>query len=206
MKKTATAIALFLLSISCFAQNIDIDILKSINGQRNRNLDPTFRLITNTAIPISVAAPVIVYSIGLLNSDRPLKQKGIFIGETLAVSAFSAVVLKEIIKRDRPFVTYPFIDRQTEGNGYSMPSGHTSLAFATATSLSVSFPKWYVIAPSFLWAGAVGYSRMDLGVHYPSDVLVGAIIGSGSAYVCYKVNNWLTKKAGKKRKATINGL
>ncbi|HEU4788615.1 MAG TPA: phosphatase PAP2 family protein, partial [Flavobacterium sp.] len=52
----------------------------------------------------------------------------------------------------------------------------------------------YVIAPSFLWAGAVGYSRMYLGVHYPTDVLAGAIVGSGSAFLCYKLNKWINKK------------
>jgi membrane-associated phospholipid phosphatase len=76
----------------------------------------------------------------------------------------------------------------------SFPSGHTSDAFATATSLSIAFPKWYVIAPSFLWACSVGYSRMDLGVHYPSDVMAGAIIGAGSAYLCYKANRWIQKR------------
>lgn len=79
-----------------------------------------------------------------------------------------------------------------------MPSGHTSTAFATATSLSLAYPKWYVVAPSFVWAGAIGYSRMHLGVHYPSDVLAGAIVGSGSAYLTYKANQWINKKRKKK--------
>ncbi len=62
----------------------------------------------------------------------------------------------------------------------------------------MAYPKWYIIAPSFAWASAVGYSRMALGVHYPSDVLAGAIIGSGSAYLCYKLNKWVNKKQSKK--------
>ena len=79
-----------------------------------------------------------------------------------------------------------------------MPSGHTSTAFATATSLSLAYPKWYVVAPSFIWAGTIGYSRMHLGVHYPSDVVVGALVGSGSAFLCYKANQWINKKRKKK--------
>jgi membrane-associated phospholipid phosphatase len=59
--------------------------------------------------------------------------------------------------------------------------------------LSLAFPKWYVIAPSFLWASTVGYSRMSFGVHYPSDVFVGAIIGAGTAFLTYKINSWIRK-------------
>jgi membrane-associated phospholipid phosphatase len=60
--------------------------------------------------------------------------------------------------------------------------------------LSIAFPKWYVIAPSFLWASGVGYSRMHLGVHYPSDVLVGALVGSGTAFLTHFLNKKILAK------------
>jgi membrane-associated phospholipid phosphatase len=104
------------------------------------------------------------------------------------VSGFVTISMKYAIQRDRPFVTYPDIQKLTGAGSPSFPSGHTSEAFATATSLSLAFPKWYVIAPSFLWASAAGYSRMHLGVHYPSDVLVGALVGAGSAWLCHELN------------------
>jgi undecaprenyl-diphosphatase len=56
--------------------------------------------------------------------------------------------------------------------------------------LSIHFKKWYVIVPAYAWATSVGYSRMYLGEHYPTDVLVGAAIGTGSAYL----SKWLYKK------------
>lgn len=182
------------------AQNIDINILRDINVNRNTSLDPTFKVITNSAVPISVATPIIIYSVGLIKKDSTIKKQAIFIGETFLVSAFITTALKHTIKRERPFDTYPDIDKVTSAPGYSFPSGHTSTAFATATSLSMAYPKWYVIAPSFVWASAVGYSRMHLGVHYPSDVLAGAIIGSGSAYISYKMNKWINKKRTNKDK------
>ena len=85
----------------------------------------------------------------------------------------------------------------------SMPSGHTSLAFATATTLTLSYPKWYVIAPSYFWACSVGYSRMNLGVHYPSDVAAGALLGAGSAYITHLVNGWLRQKTNNKKILTL---
>ncbi|MDX2280040.1 MAG: phosphatase PAP2 family protein [Saprospiraceae bacterium] len=194
MRRITSLIILFFFTANCFSQNADIDLLKEINLNRNKSLDPTFRLITNSASPVSIATPIIVYSVGLIKKDSTLKNKGIYIGETFLVSALISTALKYSVKRDRPFITYPFIEKAAEGGSPSFPSGHTSDAFATATSLSIAFPKWYVIAPCFIWAGAVGYSRMDLGVHYPSDVLAGAIVGSGSAFLTYELNRWINKK------------
>jgi membrane-associated phospholipid phosphatase len=78
----------------------------------------------------------------------------------------------------------------------SFPSGHTTHAFVLATSVSLVYPEWYIIAPSYIWAGAVGYSRMHLGVHYPSDVWAGALIGSGSAYLCHQINQKINQMNG----------
>lgn len=181
------------ISISSFAQNADINLLEEINLNRNKLLDLTFRFITNTASPVTIATPIVIYSVGLINKDSTLKSKGIYIAETVVVSAIFTTALKHSIKRERPFETYPYIETVSCGGSPSFPSGHTSDVFATATSLSLAFQKWYVIAPSYAWASAVGYSRMNLGVHYPSDVLAGAVIGAGSAYLTYKLNNWLRK-------------
>ena len=189
---------IFFLSSFAYAQNADIDLLRSINKNRNIALDPAFKTISNSVVPIGLATPVIIYSIGLIIKDSTVKKQALFIGQTFLVSAFITTAVKRITKIERPYDTYPDIDQAYSSTGYAFPSGHTSTAFATATSLSVEYPKWYVIAPSFVWATAVGYSRMHLGVHYPSDVVAGAIVGSGSAYLSYKMNKWITKKRKKK--------
>ena len=190
----------FLLSVFvASSQSIDIDILQKINVNRNTEFDPAFKTITNTAIPISIASPLMMYTIGLIQKDSLIKHKALFIGETFLASAFVTIASKSIFKRDRPYVTHPSIQPLSVEGSYSMPSAHTSSAFATATSLSMAYPKWYVVVPSFVWASSVGYSRMHLGVHYPSDVLVGALVGSGSAVLMYKANQWLNKKRKKNK-------
>jgi membrane-associated phospholipid phosphatase len=188
---------LTLYSISLSAQNADIDILKSINLNRNKKFDNTFIGISNSVAPISIAIPISVLATGLIKHDSTIKNKGIYIGASIAVAAGITTGLKYAVNRTRPFVTYPIIEKGMSAGSPSFPSGHTSDAFSTATSVSLAFPKWYVIAPSFLWACSVGYSRMDLGVHYPTDVLCGAIIGSGTSYLCYKANKWLYKRKRK---------
>lgn len=193
MKKLVLVILCLVLNNTSFSQNPDIDLLREINLNRNKSLDGTFLFVTNSVTPISIAAPVLTTGIGLIKKDSVLTRKGIYMCSVFLVAGGITTVLKHSINRDRPFTTYPDIEKLASGGSPSFPSGHTSEAFATATSLSIAFPKWYVIAPSFVWASAMGYSRMHLGVHYPSDVLAGAIIGAGSAYACHKINLWLAK-------------
>lgn len=111
----------------------------------------------------------------------------------LALNTLITFGLKYTVSRERPFVNNTAIYKKTHAGPYSFPSGHISTAFATATSLTLAYPKWYVAAPTFARASAVGYSRMHLGVHYPSDVLAGAIIGTLSSFVAFKVNQKLMK-------------
>jgi len=193
----------FFFTCSIFAQNFDIDALKEINVERYKTLDPTFKFITNSNSYVNVGTPIIVFATVLFTKDSSLRMKGILLAESIFVSTLITTTMKYTIKRNRPFTTYDFIDKQATGGSPSFPSGHTSSAFSTATSLSITFPKWYVIAPSFLWASCVGYSRMHLGVHYPSDVIVGAVIGSGSAFLCNQLNKWVANDIRKKQKNAL---
>lgn len=196
--KKLLLILLLLPTLSCWSQNLDIDILKDINLHRNKHLDNTFRGITNSAIPIAIGVPALLLGTSLISRDSLLRLKSAYIGVSVLSATAVCTILKYSFNRPRPFVTYPFLENITNGNDPSFPSGHTSDAFALATSLSLAYPKWYVIVPSYAWAGAVGYSRMDLGVHYPSDVLVGAIVGAGSAYLCFKALLLINKKRRRK--------
>jgi membrane-associated phospholipid phosphatase len=188
-----------LSSAGAYCQNWNINLLKKIHVERNENLDPTFRFITKTVSPLSLGTPVSLFVAGAIRKDTNMKRQALYVAGSIVVSSVITSVLKSTIKEDRPFVTYPFITQLTVAGPKSFPSGHTAEAFTLATSLSMAYPKWYVIAPSYLWATAVGYSRMHLGVHYPGDVFAGAIIGSGSAYLTRKLSNWYFKKLDLKK-------
>lgn len=179
-----------------FSQNDDIELLRKINLHRNQKLDNTFRFITNTRGFISSGVITGMATYAFIKKDSSTFRKTLTVASSLVVTSAITVILKYGVNRDRPFVTYPDIEKLSSGGSASFPSGHTSEAFSTATALSLEYPKWYIIAPAMTWASAVGYSRMHLGVHYPSDVLAGAIIGSGSAFFCH----WLNKKIQFKRK------
>jgi membrane-associated phospholipid phosphatase len=135
-----------------------------------------------------------LFSYGYFTNNASYKEKAITTGTAIALNVVITYGLKYSINRQRPYLTYPDIDNVITESSRSMPSGHTSIAFATATSLSLNFPKWYVAVPAYSWASMVAYSRMHLGVHYPSDILVGALVGSGCAYFSYKANQWIRKK------------
>ena len=198
--KNALLFVIILIQINVSAQNLDIDILRKINIDRNPKLDQTFSFITESDAPISILIPATILTVGLIKNDSVLRRKAFVIGGSLIISTIISSGIKFAVNRDRPFETYPEIIKLTSGGSPSFPSGHTSMAFSTATSLSLMFPKWYVIAPAYIWAGAVGYSRMHLGVHYPSDVLIGAIIGGGSAVL----SKWVITKIYSRKKNTAN--
>lgn len=199
MRKFTTIILLFgILLIGTAeikAQNADIKILNSIYDVKSTV--GLSQAISNTTTITSFGVPITMATVALIKNDDKLFKDAIYTTAALGVNTIFTYSLKHSFKRLRPYNAYPedyTAFDYSKGGSPSFPSGHTSLAFTTATSLSLLYPKWYVIAPSFAWATYVGYSRMNLGVHYPSDVLAGAILGAGSAYLTYKINAWYWKK------------
>jgi membrane-associated phospholipid phosphatase len=173
------------------AQNADLDLLRKINHSAP-GLKPVSVFLSESVQPVSIAVPVILGGYSLFSSDKDLWKDAVFIAGASAINYAFTKGLKYSFNRTRPYDAFPgdIINYDIETDA-SFPSGHTSGAFATATALSLKYPEWYVIVPSYLWASSVGYSRMHLGMHYPSDVLAGAVLGAGSAWVTWKLNNWL---------------
>lgn len=118
---------------------------------------------------------------GVLNHDKEMRQNALYVTSSSVLSYAAVLIIKRLVKRPRPFRgNFKIIPVYIAGD-YSFPSGHSSSSVSTATALSLAYPKWYVIAPSVLWASSVAYSRMYLGLHYPSDVATGTLMGAGTA-------------------------
>jgi undecaprenyl-diphosphatase len=108
------------------------------------------------------------------------------VGATIALNdASSHYILKEGIGRLRPCHVLPDMEMAFRcSNSFSFPSNHASNTFAAATLISLCFRNTTLLA--FALALLVSYSRVYLKVHYPFDIIGGALYGSLVGYLCYR--------------------
>ena len=173
------------------AQNWDINTVKKVNSWDMHDLS---RGLSHSGLILPVGVPTAMGVYALIKKDQPLLKEAIYIGTSVIEALSITMAMKHTFDRQRPYEKYPdLIHPVSTEPDPSFPSGHTAAAFSLATSLSITYPKWYVIAPSAVWACGVGLSRINQGVHYPSDVMTGAAIGIGCAFVNVYVNRWLNK-------------
>ena len=174
----------------------DVDIFRSINDSRTTFLNAAIGGNDNMVLPFAIAVPALFGGIGAAEKDAYTFDSGLMVGLS-EVSAFAVYyVLKNVVvKRERPYVALSDVHTMhlDTADKYSMPSGHTTAAFAIATALTLRYPKPYVYIPAFAWATFVGYGRIYMGLHYPSDVLAGAILGSASAFAIHLISPQVTK-------------
>lgn len=105
-------------------------------------------------------------------------------GFALEIPLFT--LLKRWLKRPRPYQKFPSFQAVIMAHDqFSFPSGHTTAAFLFAGIMSAYFPAWYGLF--YVWASAVGLSRILLGVHYPGDIAAGALLGSTLAWLALGV-------------------
>lgn len=167
-------------------------MLKKLNRHEYPQWDKSMRITSASIYPIMVATPASLLLTGYIKDDKVMRRNSIKMGAAIGLNVIITSGLKYAVNRPRPYVQYPNdIIKRTEGGIFSFPSGHTSTAFATATALTLSTKKWYAAVPSYIYACAIGYSRMRLGVHYPTDVLGGMILGIGSSLLVFQIDKWL---------------
>ena len=193
-KRIYICITLMMVCVCVFAQNWEVNMLHEINGWNGQFIHDYSRFISKTEPYVALGVPTVMGIVGLIKKDKQLQKDAIYIGTSVAGAFALGFGMKYIFNRTRPYEKWPdlIFPRSTEPDP-SFPSGHTASAFALCTSLCIKYPKWYVIAPSAVYAVSVGISRMHEGVHYPTDVMAGAAIGVGCAVGSIYVSKWLNK-------------
>ena len=103
----------------------------------------------------------------------------------VSISDFLGATLKELIARDRPCHVLSHIkDIANCSNSFSFPSNHAVNSFTFATIVTLAYKNLTFLL--YVSALLIGYSRIYLGVHYPTDVLSGALLGILIGFLGYK--------------------
>jgi len=174
-------------------KQLDWDIMIFLNDWGNDTVDLIFNIITYKyyAIPLYLYLLYIIYK---KLSKRELVIFLIVIVVLIAASDQMALLFKKtLVQRLRPFrepALEGLISKVGKSGGtYGFYSGHASNAMALAMFM------WNILKKShkslaiflFIWAIAVAYSRVYLGVHYPGDVLMGIVMGTIIGWLCYRL-------------------
>ncbi|MGY4537356.1 membrane-associated phospholipid phosphatase [Mucilaginibacter sp. UYNi724] len=162
-------------------QQFDDRIMLDLQDHRSPPQTDVMLFLSRTYKYGDVGVPAVLLVGGIVTNDKQMRQNSLYVASSTAISYGVMLLLKHLVKRPRPFVQNINIVPVYRASSTSFPSGHAASTFSTAMALSNAYPKWYVIAPAFLWAGSVSYSRMYLGEHYPTDVAAGASIGVDTA-------------------------
>ncbi len=102
----------------------------------------------------------------------------------LTISQIIVQVVKKLLGRERPYVIIEKLNTfGIDLSDYSFPSGHTTASFSIATTLALNLPALTSIV--FIMATIIAMSRIYLGVHYPTDVAAGIILGIGSSFLVH---------------------
>jgi membrane-associated phospholipid phosphatase len=177
------------------AQNADYRILKTLNSGERPQWDKAMKRLSFSVYVLEPVPPVGISLQGFFTKDKEMLWNGYKSAISLCAALAISTGLKYSVKRQRPYDRHPgdIIKRDSTAT-FSFPSGHTTAAFATATAMSLTYKKWYVTVPAFIYAGFAAYSRMRLGMHYPTDVAGGIILGSGSALLTWHLAKKITQK------------
>jgi len=165
-----------LLSFLRSIQDFDTRTFLSVAARQ-----PSTSLLARAALIVSATADGWLYAllVPVLILARPESAREVL---QLSLTAFvfercCYFVLKNTFRRNRPQQALAgFMAAIKPSDRSRLPSGRTSAAFPFVTLLCVFVSP--LLSPLFLWAGAVGASRVILGVHFPSDIVMGAALGT----------------------------
>lgn len=171
---------------------MDGQLLLAIQSLRTDWLEPVMAFYTKLG---DAGLLWIVLSLAML-CWKPTRRAGVLALLAMALGMLvTNVTIKPLLERPRPWLDWPITPLVAEDDPHSFPSGHTCAAFAAGMIWLRALPmRWGRIAAGVM-AVLMGLSRLYAGVHYPSDVLMGGIIGALCAWVVWSL--WVRKQSRK---------
>lgn len=170
---------------------LDGQLLLAIQELHQPWLDPAVCLYTKLG---DAGILWIVLSLAML-LWKPTRKAGALSLCAMALGLLATnITIKPLVERARPWLVLPLTPLVAEHDPNSFPSGHTCAAFAAGMIWVRTLPwRWGRIAAGAL-AVLMGLSRLYVGVHFPTDVLAGAVIGSACAWIVWTV--WRRRESG----------
>jgi undecaprenyl-diphosphatase len=168
---------------------LDQALYEAVTVTRTPTLDSALRRLSAAADHSKIS----FVAAGLLGlcPGRPRRAAVLGLAAIGVASTTANLLGKRLVRRPRPHRAEdsPFPGRHVPmPASASFPSGHTASAVAFAAAVGPAFPAATV--PLGLLACAVGYSRIHTGVHYPGDVIAGALLGTGAAAAVLAAAGW----------------
>jgi undecaprenyl-diphosphatase len=160
----------------------DVRLAESANAfaQHHDGWEDAARAYAQLSEPLFIAGVVALALAGLLMHRRALVAASALAVLAAGVGLSVAAVLGRLVDRPRPFVAHPQIHAfLAHAPDPGFPSDHATAAFAIAIVLLIRLGRW--TSPILLAAAALAVSRVLVGVHYPDDVLAGALLGTAAA-------------------------
>ena len=173
----------------------DLNIRQVFQRNRTRTTDRIADGLKFLGAP-ALIQPVLIGTFGISTALKQKKLQAVAL-DGWEASNFAlgwAVLIKVATSRARPFLNKGRWKREGFSPGSSFPGGHTTQAFVLATVVSSHFPKTWVKIVSYGLATGVGLSRMNNDLHFASDILVGAALGTAVAKTIFKRNEARRKK------------
>ncbi len=178
----------------------DRNLLLGINSHHNEWMDVVMFYISE----IWICLPLFIYWVSLFIKKYEIKKVMIllfFLVALITLTDQTSNRVKHSVKRYRPTHNLEIKDQihtvnDYQGGQYGFFSGHAANTFGIAMLLFLLFKEHSILIRSsfFVWAGITAYSRLYLGVHYPSDILVGIVVGLIWGYVIYQLIQFTFKK------------
>lgn len=200
LRQLAVAFLLVLLPVILFVElssdvrekdtlYFDEAVLHRINALSSSGFDTAATLLTRLGGPLVVMVATSV--IAGVFWGRKQYRRLVFLVAAVGGSALLNLVLKALFQRDRPQLW----ERLVTENSFSFPSGHAMASFALGVALVIVFwptrLRYIVLVCASVYIVAIAFTRLYLGVHYPTDIVAGWLVsGAWITIVVYILHNW----------------